>query len=64
MLDIMKTAAFLLRPTHHVVTENEDDGTGGVNRSKLHTESEARDKQMASSTARYLNFSLTSRYPL
>ena len=31
MLDIMKTAAFLLRPTHHVVTENEDDGIIGAN---------------------------------
>ena len=32
MLDIMKTAAFLLqRQTQHIVTENEDDGIIGAN---------------------------------
>ena len=31
VLDIMKTAAFLLRQTQHIVTENEDDGIIGSN---------------------------------
>ena len=31
MLDIMKTAAFLLRHTQHIGTENEDDGIIGAN---------------------------------
>ena len=31
MLDIMKTAAFLLRQTQHIVIKNEDDGIIGAN---------------------------------
>ena len=31
MLDVMKTAVFLLRPTQNIVTENEDDRIIGAN---------------------------------